>query len=151
MATEKVNTVRVYYGPRVVEKAAPSKPRNEGVTEQLIVPINYDDLPGVDVDDAVILAIPAGAYIKSAVLLVKEDFVGGTSYDIGLAQPDGTEIDADGLFDGVLTAALVEGAAIESTGALVGTIVPEMAQVTVVETGTFTAGKAVMVVEYQVA
>lgn len=148
MATEKVNTVRVFYGPRITEKSAPSKTNMEGKTQELVIPFNYDQLPGVEATDAVILSLPAGSYVKAAYLLVDEAFVGGTSYDIGFTQPDGTMIDPAGLFNDVLTAALVEDAALEADGAVVGTIVPVEAQVTAVATGVFTAGKARLIVEY---
>lgn len=150
MSTEKVNTVRVFYGPRVTEKSAPSKTNMEGKTQELVIPFNFDDLPGVELTDAVILSLPAGSYVKAAYLFVDEAFTGGVgaAYDIGLSQPNGTPVDLAGLYNDVLATSLVEDAALEAVGALVGTIVPVETQVVATATGVFTAGKGRLIVEY---
>ena len=95
--------------------------------------------------------IPAGAYITKASLVVKEAAVGGTSVTVGLAQPDQTIIDADGIDAGVTTANLAANRAVNCDGALVGgvsTIGAERGVVYVTTSGTYTAGKMDLVIEY---
>lgn len=99
--------------------------------------------------------IPAGAYIKSATAVVTQAAAGGTSVNIGLSSlaSDGTAsvIDADGIDAGVLTAALAANLAVVCNGALVGGtagVGAANAYVTTAATGTFTAGKFKLVIEY---
>lgn len=96
-------------------------------------------------------AIPAGAYITSASIVVTEAFAGGTSINFGLYQLDGTVIDADGIDAGVLTAALAANLAVPCDGALVGgvaTVGAADGYFVAAATGTFTAGKAKLVIDY---
>lgn len=158
-----------HYGTRDIENVLPSEYMNhEGQTTQHLV-FNFDDLPTNGLDEA-ILRIPANARIKSATLRVITAFAGGTSYNIGLNQPDGTVVDADGIDAGILLAAidavgetvicdgaLVENFTIDATSVsttepplyTAPTIGANAAQVVVVATGTFTAGKAVLDVVYE--
>lgn len=99
--------------------------------------------------------IPAGSYIKSATAVVTQAAAGGTSVNIGLSSlaSDGTAtaIDADGIDAGVLTAALAANLAVVCNGALVGGtagVGAANAYVTTAATGTFTAGKFKLVIEY---
>jgi len=95
--------------------------------------------------------IPAGAYITKATLVMTEAAAGGTSINIGLAQPDQTVIDADGIDSGILTAAMAADTAVDCDGALVSTqatIGSNRGVVYITPTGTFTAGKADLVIEY---
>ena len=99
--------------------------------------------------------IPAGSYIKSATAVVTQAASGGTSVNIGLSSlaSDGTAsvIDADGIDSGVLTAALAANLAVVCNGALVGGtagVGAANAYVTTAATGTFTAGKFKLVIEY---
>lgn len=94
--------------------------------------------------------LPAGAYITKAFLVVQEAFAGGTSVDVGLVQPDGTSIDADGLAAGVTTAEMQAGEAVDFTGVFVGgtAALTQRAAVVIAPTGTFTAGKAKIFIEY---
>jgi len=104
--------------------------------------------------------IPAGSYIKSATAIVTEAAAGGTSVNIGLSSlaSDGTAtvIDADGIDAGVLTAALAANKVVECNGVKVGgqaaydqsTVGTENAYVTTAASGTYTAGKFKLVIEY---
>lgn len=99
--------------------------------------------------------IPAGSYIKSATAVVTQAAAGGTSVNIGLSSLSsaGVEsvIDADGIDAGVLTAALAANLAVVCNGALVGGtagVGADNAYVTTAATGTFTAGKFKLVIEY---
>lgn len=157
-----------HYGVRDIENKLPSEFMiHKGETTQHIV-FNFDDLPTNGLDEA-ILRIPAEARIKSATLRVLVPFVGGTSYNIGLVEPDGTVIDADGIDAAIITAdinavgetvicdgELVQSFTVDATGGateapshLQPTIGDAAGQVVIVATGGFTAGKAVLEVVYE--
>lgn len=141
-----------HYGPRSIDAKHPSQyTTNHGERVQ-VVTFGYDDLPAAGTDVA-ILSIPANSYIASATLRVIDAFAGGTSYDIGLSESDGTVIDADGIDAAVATAAInAVGETVACDGALVGNtagIGAAAGQVTVAATGTFTAGKAELSVTYK--
>ncbi len=102
----------------------------------------------VAANDAV---IPAGSYITGAHLVVTTAAAGGTSINFGLANAAGTAIDADGIDAAVATAALAANKAVVCNGALVGGadgVGAADAYVTTANTGTFTAGEAVLVISY---
>ena len=142
-------------------KGIMAAPSVDGVIQQMVVDINYDDLPGFTADldndgtldgfDAQTPFIPAGSYITRAFIIVETAFAGGTSYDIGLYDEDGNVIDADGIDAAVGVAALGANAAVACDGALVGgtsTVGAKNAYLVVAATGNFTAGKAKLVIEY---
>lgn len=140
-----------HFGPRDVEDKLPSKYAGSQNKKMLNVTFSYDDLPTYGTDNA-ILSIPANAYIVSATLRVHTGFAGGTSYNIGLYEADSTVIDADGIDAAVATAAIdTAGETVACDGALVGAtagIGSAAGQVVVAATGTFTAGKATLEIEY---
>ena len=131
-----------------------------GPYNYLIVDINYDNLPTFTADanndgtnDAFSLGdpyIPAGAYITKATVIVETAFADGTDYDIGLYDVDGSALDAVGIDEAVLLASLAANEAHVCDGANVGGTITEAsdAYIVVAETGTFTAGKAKLVIEY---
>ena len=141
-----------HYGAREIEDKLPSKHRVSQGGEVLALTFSYDDLPTYGLD-AAILKIPANARIRRTTLRVLTAFAGGTSYDIGLYQEDGTVIDADGIDAAVLLAAIdTVGETVLCDGALVNALVgigAAAGQVVVAATGTFTAGKAVLEVEFE--
>lgn len=117
----------------------------KGNLRQVELEVYYDmDSAAANVKSAV---IPAGAVITSATISVSEAFVGGTSVDVGTIGTDGTGADADAI-DTVLTAALTKGAVVEADGAAVGAMVAADVNLTFATTGTFTAGRASVFVEY---
>ena len=149
--------VRNHYGERkIVDKFGGQVSTSLNVKEVEWV-FSYDDLPSAVSGGYMEAYIPKGAVILSAKMVALVAFAGGTSYDIGLEQNGGTAIDADGLFDGVAVANLnVVNEWADSgghTGALVGSTVglTHDGFLLVVATGTFTAGKAKLVVEYREA
>lgn len=153
MSIEQTSTgVRKNYGPRFTEDKVPSVTRVAGDVFEHIVEFNYDDLPSASDVDNLVLTLPANSFIESSKLHVKEAFVGGTSVTIGLSETDGTAIDADGIDATIATAALTANAWIVNDGALVGaSIGADPAQVVVSAAGTYTAGKAKLVIRYQKA
>ena len=143
---------RTHFGTREVEDKLPSVYEGSAGEEVLEVVFSYDDLPVSGLDNAN-LSIPANAWIKDATLRVVTAFAGGTSYDIGLEQEDGTVIDADGIDAAVaLTAIDAVGETVACDGALVANtagIGTAAGLVVIAETGTFTAGKAILRITYE--
>lgn len=100
--------------------------------------------------------IPAGSYIKKATLIVTEAATsGGTAtLTIGLAEKDGTVIDADGIDATIALAALDANKVVLCDGALAGgtaSVGADNAYVYTTPTtssNAFTAGKGRLVIEY---
>lgn len=153
MSTEIVNGVRVHYGPRTVEKKAPSLSTREGETVELVAEFDYLNLPAADDNgDAVVLQIPANSLIKSADLYISTDFdstSGTTTISTGLQQTDGTEIDNDGLVAAITADGSNAGWTV-GAGALVGASTGADAGQLVVTASAadLTAGAAKLVVHY---
>lgn len=96
--------------------------------------------------------IPANAYIKAATLIVISAMTGTSgTLTIGLAQKDGTVIDADGIDAAVAQATLVANAVVKCDGALAGGTAGIGAANGYLYTstgGTVTGGRGRLVVEY---
>ena len=129
-------------------------------SNRIVIDFDFSDLPSFTADlnndgtkngffggDA---NVPAGAFITNAYIIVTTPFVGGTSYNIGTYEADGTVIDADGIDAAVLVAALGANAAVVCNGASVGGVLTyaDAGYVVIAATGTFTAGEAKLVIEY---
>lgn len=163
--------------PRTKPDPAASVESSIGNLKELEVRFDYTALPGysaASVNDAVKNALPAYAAIINAFLVVEETWVGGTSLEVGTVQADsGTAVDADGLIPAAVgvTANLVLGNVICGRGAQVleapdaagtahvdadgvyvasatGPICNEASLLSVVAVGTYTAGRARLVVRY---
>lgn len=103
------------------------------------------DGPSTSATDTSIHTIPSGSVIEACDIFVESTLSGGTGFDLGLSQPNGTVIDADGLDAAVAaTTGYVSG-----NGALVGTALSADAQLTL--GGTRTAGALKVVVKYKKA
>lgn len=141
---------------------------DDGLVRTVAYEFTYDDLPTNSSTDVGAHIFPAYSQIVEAFILVETAFTGGTSYDIGLVQTDGTAIDTDGIFaalpiasinakgemhrallrDSDGTGSLTDnytGALLNYAGA-VGASTPANLKVTA--TGSFTAGKAHLYVRY---
>jgi hypothetical protein len=100
--------------------------------------------------------IPAGSYIKSATLVVTTAATssGTATLTIGLAQKDGTVIDADGIDATIALADLAAAKVVKCDGALAGGVASVGANNAYVYTGpttganAFTAGAGKLVIEY---
>lgn len=151
-STTGTRRAATHYGAREIEDKLPSKYAGSQGRQVQAIAFSYDDLPTFGLDEAV-LRLPVNSRILKATLRVLVPFAGGTSYDLGLYEADGTVIDADGIDAAVATAALdAVGETVVCDGALVGNtagIGTAEGQVVVAATGTFTAGKAVLEVEYE--
>lgn len=135
-----------------------------GAKNQMVIDLNYDNLPAETTDsnndgtndgwndgDPY---IPAGSYITGAFIVVEAQWTTGSSaaLNIGLSQKDGTVIDADGIDAAIATGLLNVDRAVTCDGALAGgtaTIGGADAYVkAAASTGSFTGGKAKLVIEY---
>lgn len=146
----------VQFGTRAAEDKKPGAVVEAGNVKQLVVDFNYDDLPGGSTDGSYGY-IPAGSMVVDAIWVTTVLFAGGTSYDVGLEQSDGsTAIDADGLFDALALAdinTVGEGNTASNhggsnSGALIGATLAADAYPVAAATGTFTAGSARLVIQY---
>jgi hypothetical protein len=129
----------IYYGPRSVDNLGSSFGNTSG-NEIYEWEFDFDELPGADADDSVVITLPAGAFIRSATTHVIETIVGPTSYTSGLIDPDGTVHDPDG-FDTTNTS-LTAGTSTVGAGALVGTELAKTGQLVFAFVGSAaTAGR----------
>lgn len=146
----------VGFGTRTPTTSGAFRVDQGGSTEVLHAEFDWSDLDTSlsTTSDFIVYGpvIPNGAVILSATLKVTEAFAGGTDIDIGLYDKDGSAVDADGIDAAVATASLTLGAEIACDGADVNTVVATTGgvKVGVIRTGTFTAGQAVLEVEYKV-
>ncbi len=140
-----------HYGPRGIEDVIGSQHADVNDLSTLTTTFSFDDLPVVGLD-ALIPRIPGNAKIVSATFRVLEAFVGGTSLTLGLNEPDGTVVDADGIDAAILTAVInVVGETVLCDGDLVTTldgIGTEDLQLIATTAGTYTAGKGVLEIVY---
>lgn len=151
--TAAVRGVAVHYGPRTTTGKYGRAGNDTGLIKTAEWTFSFDDLP-VASNDTLGVSIPAYAKITSAHLEVLTAFAGGTSYNIGLYTAAGVAIDADGIDAAVATAAIdARGDVVVCDGALVNGVLSiggTAGKLTVAATGTYTAGKARLVVEYVV-
>jgi hypothetical protein len=141
------------YGPRGFETQLPAQYVSSQGDKVQSITFSYDTLPSASTNDDSVLLIPANSYVVSAILRVTTAFAGGTSYNIGLEETDGTAIDVDGLFAALALAAIdAVGETAIGGGALIGLAAgtgSAAGQVVFAETGTFTAGEATLEVVYR--
>ena len=150
--------LEVRFGTRSAENERAGVTRISGNKGELVLTFNYDDLPGgSDVSGNTSYGtLPAGAIVTDAYVTASTAFAGGTSYDIGLQQLDGsTAIDVDGLFDAVTLAEVNAGDSARghggtNSGVLLDQPLAAAAQVVASATGSFTAGTAKLVIEFTV-
>lgn len=153
----------ILYAPEDSEKAlGGSRSLVNGPYNKVEWLIKASELPAhTDADGQLYLtlqnvSIPAGAILRNAELFVTTGFTSGGSatLTLGLAEADGTAIDADGIdVDIALTAISAVGERVACDGALVATTgggaLAERGYLWVeVNTASFTAGEAILTVEY---
>jgi hypothetical protein len=152
MAQEIINGVPHNFGipPSPLKKGAVIA--DDGVARTVCYEFTYADLPTNSTTDVGVHNIPAYASIVESRLIVETAFAGGTDYQIGVVQADGTAIDVDGFHTAaatVLANLTPKGKTLVGGGALVGAGIGSAAgQVKVTASGTFTAGKAHLYVKY---
>lgn len=107
------------------------------------------DGPTTSATDSSIHTIPSGSVVEQVQLFVEGTISGGgtINLDLGLSQPDGTVIDADGLVDGFAGTAV--GSYHSGAGLLIGTALAADGQLTL--GGDRTAGAIKVLVTYKKA
>ena len=155
-----IRGVQSHYGPRKVEGKFGSQRPSMSHIKEVSWTFTYDNLPVHSESNKLIQQLPANIIPLEAYLYVHTAFASGTSYDIDLVEPDGTAIHSgeDKLWDALAVAeidASVVTAAIKSSthggtnsGDALNVKTDEIAQLQVVATGTFTAGKATISLRY---
>lgn len=158
--TNLIRNVENHYGPRVTNKKFGGVLPSRGPVRTAVWDFNYDDLPVSDATNKMVLRIPANTYIIEAYFQVITAFAGGTTYDIDLVETDGTAIGTgeDKLWDALALASIdateviAELKSSTSAGTNAGNALMAKTdaegQLQVVATGTFTAGRARIVIEY---
>jgi|14BtaG_2_1085337.scaffolds.fasta_scaffold08945_4 hypothetical protein len=116
---------------------------------QLEYRFDLTDGPSTSATDTSIQTIPSGSVPVSCDVFVESTVSGGgsTNLNIGLSQPDGSVIDADGLVDGFAGTAV--GAYGKGAGGLLDTALSADAQLTL--GGDRTAGVVKVVLKYKKA
>ncbi len=153
-------------GLRVRFGTMPSEERKSGVVDtpgkyggSAVIEFDYVQAnAGIGADsgaDTQRVPIPAGAVIRDVYLEVLTAWAGGTGLNIGTELADGTDIDADGFFaaagQGALALLTPAGQHVPGETTEIGTqltATPAKAYFLVAASGTFTAGVARVVVNY---
>ena len=145
-----IRGVASHYGVRTSNNSlGGQESTKEGIVKSAEWSFSYDNLSAT-LNSNLAQTIPANASVVEATLYVDDAWVGGTNLTIGLYTPAGVAIDADGLVEAKLTAALTANKVIAGDGALVGTTVGAIAgQLVAATTGTYTAGSARVVVKFK--
>jgi hypothetical protein len=138
-----VRGVAAHYGPREIDNSHGGQESTKmGVTKTAEWDFNFDNLPEV-LDSNLPQVIPGNASVINATVFVDDDWTGATALTVDLVEKDGTVA----LADIVPVTDLDEG---DVTTADVGTKVSaNPVQLVVTATGTATAGKARVVVQYK--
>lgn len=147
--------LKVGFGARDTNNYEAGTVRTVGKVNQLEILLDWDNLPSLGAVDNDNVGIPANAVIQSATLVVEDAFesAGATTLGIGLQTAAGVAIDADGIDAAIAKTAIdADGDVVQCDGALVGGVTTiggvEGYIYTVVGTGPYTAGRAVLTVEY---
>jgi len=145
-----IRGVASHYGVRTSNNSlGGQESTKEGIVKSAEWSFSYDNLSAT-LNSNLAQTIPANASVVEATLYVDDAWIGGTNLTIGLYTPAGVAIDADGLVEAKLTAALTANKVIAGDGALIGTTVGANAgQLVAATTGTYTAGSARVVVKFK--
>ena len=156
MALESVNGRQTFFGALPDKNVYGAEKAGSGSVKELIFEFDYTDLPARDADNEMLAAIPATATIIAADMKVTTGWVGGTSLSAGTAiAAGGGTPDVDSLITAVQGAVAnmnvagdyVQGTATEAAIQAATPFTTRMA-VTVTAVGTYTAGAAVLKVQY---
>lgn len=137
-----------FYGPRLNKgQEFGGKGTTKGNTKEAFWTFDFQNLPasGSEMN----LAIPEGSLIKNARLETVTKWLGGTKLELDFVEADGTAIANGEIIDGTdgALANLVVGD-IVAEGDAIGDRLGKTGVLEVTATGTFTAGKSRLVVEY---
>lgn len=139
------------YGPISLEETAYNGAvvAGDGLSGDYVLEyiIDFADQPAsyTSEDNPMLVTLPVGAVPKACFVDVLSTISGGAGFTVGLSQPDGTVIDADGLVaSSAATAGHIVGA-----GAVLNTKVATASQLTI--GGDRTAGKIKVTVKYRLS
>lgn len=139
-----------HYGRRLTANGIPTMEAVDGHTHVLEIPFTFDHLP-VDSTDLMVSVLPKYAKVESATFTVNTPFAGGSAFAVGLTTRSGSVFDADGLFTTTdLALANIDAIAdvVVGSGAAIGATLANDYCVDVTATGTFTAGEAILRIEF---
>jgi hypothetical protein len=142
--------VSSHFGPRDFENKLPAEYVSSQGDKVQQITFNFANLPAFSANgvDESVLAIPANSYIVGSTLTTLVPAVGGTSYQIGTSDVEGSNAAATGLFTAATGASL--GLVEAGDGTENATTVGANARVVnVAATGTFTAGEFMLEVVYR--
>lgn len=139
----------------------PGKTANNGPVSYLVMDVTAGDEPDYTADlnndgtnngfsDSDVY-IPTGSFITRAIWINEVGFAGGTDYDIGLFEKDGTVINVDGIEEALLVSVInVDLDAVLLDGDEIGGILltTKDSYIKFTPNGTFTAGNAKLILEY---
>ena len=158
--TNLIRNVENHYGARTADKKFGGVIPSQGPAKKAVWTFDYSDLPVSDTTNKMVLRLPANTYVTEAYFQVITAFAGGTSYDIDFVETDASAIGTgeDKLWDALV---LADIDATEAPSALKSSVhsgtnsgnalmqkLDAVGQLQVVATGTFTAGRAQIIVEY---
>lgn len=155
---------QAYGAVRVPAEGYTRKINTSSLGGTLVVDFDVNNLPSFDEDASggstmdsfgdMQAFLPAGAWIQSATLLVKEAIAGGTTptLTIGTYQKDGTVIDADGIDAAVAAGDLGANAVVKCDGAQVDSTssLANSGYIVATTSGDPTGGSFKLVIEYMV-
>tara|TARA_R110000782_G_scaffold180305_3_gene270830 strand:+ start:88 stop:585 length:498 start_codon:yes stop_codon:yes gene_type:complete len=152
--------LEVRYGSEKATKRKGGETNLAGDSHELRVVITAIDVPTADAPIDKKIAIPSGAFIESATIVVKTAFTSGGSatLDLGLMTDDNdgtySTKDDDGIDAAIGKATLTADAVVTCNGALIGTTVSDSNSLPIplsygFGTAVFTAGEADLVVRYK--
>ncbi len=122
--------------------------QTKGRVHQIELEVYYDQDPNTpSVKNAY---VPAGAHILRADLAISESFVGGTNLKAGTVRSSDGSTDSDALILATTPANLTANSVVVGTGAIVGDVTANDFQLSYATTGSFTAGRGTLLVEYVV-
>jgi len=156
MALESVGGRQTFFGALPTYNIYGGEKAGAGSVKELIFPFDFNSLPARDADNRMLATIPASATVLAADLKVTTGWVGGTSLSAGTAiEAGGGTPDVDSLITATQGAVAnmnvagdyVQGTATEAAIQAATPFTTEMA-VTVTAVGTYTAGAAVLKVQY---
>ncbi len=156
MSLESVGGRQTFFGALPSKNYFGAEKAGSGSVKELIFEFDYTNLPARDVDNAMLTTIPASATVLAADMKVTTGWVGGTSLSAGTAiTAGGGTPDVDSLLTAVQGAVAsmnvagdyVQGTATEAAIQAATPFTTEMS-VTVTAVGTYTAGAAVLKIQY---
>ena len=121
--------------------------QSAGSLKEIVVEVDYSNMPALDAGNEMLASVPAGRFIKSATFEVTTAFVGGTSVAFGITgDPDGLVTASQGATANIdAIGDYIVGTGAEASDDYQATAV----QISSLVVGTYTAGAGRLIVTYQ--